>query len=74
MRQKIFSMLPPGYRWFKQESIIRLPKPWGSEIHLKSADAGREKFQGAGLQAAWFDEEPKGSKRQASNGEGEGAP
>lgn len=60
MRQKIFSMLPPGYRYFKQESIIRLPKPWGSEIHLKSADAGREKFQGAGLLAAWFDEEPKG--------------
>ena len=60
MRQKIFSMLPPGYKFFKQESIIRLPKPWGSEIHLKSADSGREKFQGAGLLAAWFDEEPKG--------------
>lgn len=60
MRQKIFSWLPPGYRYFKQESIIRLPKPWLSEIHLKSADSGREKFQGAGLTAAWFDEEPKG--------------
>lgn len=62
MRQKIFSMLPPGYRFYKQESIIVLPKPWQSEIHLKSADSGREKFQGAGLLACWFDEEPKGSQ------------
>lgn len=69
MRQKIFSMLPPGYRFYKQESIIRLPKPWSSEIHLKSADAGREKFQGAGLLAAWFDEEPKGSQGEDIFGE-----
>lgn len=62
MRQKIFSMLPPGYRFYKQESIIVLPKPWKSEIHLKSADSGRDKFQGAGILAAWFDEEPKGTQ------------
>ena len=61
MRQKVFSILPPGYRFYKQESIVVLPKPWQSEIHFKSADSGREKFQGAGLLAAWFDEEPKGS-------------
>jgi phage terminase large subunit-like protein len=60
MRQKIFASLPPGYKYYKQEGIIRLPKPWSSEIHVKSCDAGREKFQGAGILAAWFDEEPKG--------------
>ena len=69
MRQKIFAMLPPGYKFYKQESIIRLPKPWGSEIHIKSADAGREKFQGAGILAAWFDEEPKGSQGEEIFGE-----
>ena len=39
MRQKVFSMLPPGFRYFKQESIVVLPKPWSSEIHFKSADS-----------------------------------
>lgn len=60
VRRTLFSMLPKGFRYYKMESRIVLPKPWGSEIVVKSADAGREKFQGEGLQAAWFDEEPIG--------------
>jgi phage terminase large subunit-like protein len=58
MREKVMSLLPPGYKFYKQENIVTLPNK--SEIHFKSADAGREKFQGAGIMAAWFDEEPKG--------------
>lgn len=60
MRKALFEILPKGFRWYKMESRIALPKPWESEIVLKSADSGREKFQGAGLTAAWFDEEPIG--------------
>lgn len=53
-------MLPPGTKWRAQPPTFFLPN--GSEIHLKSADpsSGFEKFQGAGILAAWFDEEPVG--------------
>jgi len=62
MREKLKAMLPPGAREYRQPPMFVLPKPWESEIHLKSADpaAGAEKFQGAGLLAAWLDEEPIG--------------
>ncbi len=52
--------MPPGTRFRSQPPAFILPN--GSEIHLKSADpsSGFEKFQGAGLTAAWFDEEPMG--------------
>ena len=69
LRQKLFAMLPKGFRYYKQESIVRLPKPWGSEIHIKSADSGRDKFQGAGLTACWIDEEPKGLSGEEIFGE-----
>ena len=69
LREKLNSYLPPGTRYFRQEAIFKLPKPWNSEIHVKSADSGREKFQGAGIQAAWFDEEPKGQAGEEIFGE-----
>jgi phage terminase large subunit-like protein len=52
--------MPPGTKWRAQPPAFILPN--GSEIHIKSADpsSGFEKFQGAGLTAAWFDEEPVG--------------
>lgn len=59
-RRTLFRMLPRGFRYYKMESRVVLPAPWHSEIVLKSADSGREKFQGEGLTAAWFDEEPVG--------------
>jgi phage terminase large subunit-like protein len=59
-RRAVFSMLPRGFKYYKMESRVVLPAPWKSEIVFKSADSGREKFQGEGLQAAWFDEEPIG--------------
>lgn len=61
-RRAVMSMLPRGYKYYKMESRIVLPAPWKSEIVFKSADSGREKFQGEGLQAAWFDEEPIGQE------------
>lgn len=62
MKRTLFSMLPKGFKFYKMENRIVLPKPWQSEIVLKSADSGREKFQGEGLTAAWFDEEPIGTE------------
>lgn len=61
VKEKLRQFLPPGTRFWKQDWIFELPKPWGSEIHVKSQDAGREKLQGAGILAAWIDEEWKGS-------------
>jgi hypothetical protein len=61
LRDRIRSMLPPGYKEFRQPPRFVLPN--GSEIHMKSADpsAGFEAFQGAGIKAALFDEEPVGN-------------
>jgi len=60
MRDRLKQFMPPGTRWRSQPPAFILPN--GSEIHLKSADpsSGFEKFQGAGITAAWFDEEPIG--------------
>jgi len=62
MRRRLFSMLPPGYRYKVLENRVVLPKPWGSEIWFKSVDSEPEKFQGEGIVAAWFDEEPVGDR------------
>jgi hypothetical protein len=60
VRERLRHFLPPGTRFYKQDWIFALPTPWESEIHIKSQDAGREKLQGAGIIAAWIDEEWKG--------------
>ena len=48
-------MLPIGTRFKQQEMSYYLPS--GSIIRLKSADTGRDSFQGAGLPLVWIDEE-----------------
>lgn len=60
-RKKLFELLPPhGYRYWRQDQIIEMKKQWGgSEIHLMSAEAGPQKFQGANPRSVWIDEEPK---------------
>lgn len=62
MRRRLFSMLPAGFKYRVLENRVILPKPWESEIWFKSVDSEPEKFQGEGIVAAWFDEEPVGPR------------
>lgn len=62
MRRRLFAMLPQGYRYKILENRVILPAPWHSEIWFKSVDSEPEKFQGEGISAAWFDEEPVGER------------
>jgi phage terminase large subunit-like protein len=60
LRQRLREMLPAGFKERSQPPVFTLPN--GSKIVVKSADpsSGMEKFQGEGIQAALFDEEPVG--------------
>lgn len=60
IRRRLWEMLPKGCKYWKQEAIIVLPKPWKSEIHLKSQDAGRDRFMGESVDGIWIDEEEPG--------------
>src|SRR5438270_11829819 len=40
------------------EGTYQLVRPDGSTLTCKSADSGREKFQGASVDLVWIDEEP----------------
>lgn len=63
MRERLEHFLGPiGYgpgqtRFNKQQWIYTLPN--GSQIHVKSQEAGRSKFQGAGVIKLWIDEQNK---------------
>lgn len=66
MLRAISQMLPrkpdgsPNWRWWKQESLIVLGKPYNSEIYIKQQEDGREAFYGEGCTAIWVDEGKEG--------------
>lgn len=66
MLKALQQMLPrnrdgtPNWRYWKQQSLIVLGKPYNSEIYIKQQEDGREAFYGEGCQAIWIDEGKEG--------------
>lgn len=50
-------LMPPGYRYNKQQQTFFLPAPYNSRIQIIQQAAGREQFQAARVRAIWIDEE-----------------
>lgn len=61
-RRALLSIAPKGSRYLVKEDKIVLPEPWNSEIFFKVCESGRDKFQGEGCLAIWFDEEWPGDE------------
>jgi phage terminase large subunit-like protein len=61
-RRAVCSIAPKGSRYYTKDDKLVLPEPWGSEIYFKVCESGREKFQGEGCLAIWFDEEWPGEE------------
>ena len=67
MWQKLRALMPPGFRYNKQEQTFYLPPPWNSRIQIIQQAAGREQFQAARVRAIWIDEEAPESQGGAEN-------
>ena len=57
MWHKLRELMPPGFRYNKQEQTFYLPPPYNSRIQIIQQAAGREQFQAARVRAIWLDEE-----------------
>ena len=57
MEKKFFEWCPKEdiKSWYEKDRLVELYN--GSTIQFKSADSGREKFQGQRIRWAWIDEE-----------------
>lgn len=55
-KARLEEWLPRGTEWIASKSMFQLPKPWGSKIYMKTAEAGGSKFEAEGILWAWFDE------------------
>lgn len=56
--QKVIEYAPTDMvaRWYEQDKILKFKH--GGEIQFRSAEVGREHFQGAEIDCCWMDEEP----------------
>ena len=63
LRPKYARYLPPGTVWRNRDGvgIAEARTPTGGVVVFKSADAGRDSFQGDSIDLAHFDEEPSDS-------------
>lgn len=57
MWHKLRELMPPGFRYNKQEQTFYLPAPYNSRIQIIQQAAGREQFQAARVRGIWVDEE-----------------
>lgn len=67
MWQKLRALMPPGFRYNKQEQTFFLPTPYNSRIQMIQQAAGREQFQAARVRGIWIDEECPESQGGAEN-------
>lgn len=72
MLRNLERMLPrdrngtPLWKFWRQDGVIALKKPWGSEIRIKQQEEGKSSFYGGRPLAIWLDEEKAGETGEAN--------